>query len=344
LALKDSSGKHDDWYGYAELCLFLGKEEEYRLARRALLAKFASADDPYIAERTSRACLLMPISGDELRQAAALADRAVAADRKKYPPGLFYYLHFVKGLAEYRQGRFEQAIAAMRGEASRVPGPAPRLVLAMALHKSGETAPARQALAAAILAYDWRAARVRDQDGWIFHCLRREAERMILPDLPAFLEGKHQPQDRDERLALIGVCQFTNRAVTLARFYTDAFAADSKLADDFRAGHCFNAACAAAQAGRAAELSAPERAKWRAQARQWVRANLAAWKNRLDENLANATTRDRVRQTLTQWQSDPDLAGLREPAELQKLSADERKDCLALWAEINRVLKAAQAK
>ena len=52
---------------------------------------------------------------------------------------------------------------------------------------------------------------MRDQDGWICHVLRREAEAMILPDLPAFLGGNYQPRDNDERLALLGVCQFTNR-------------------------------------------------------------------------------------------------------------------------------------
>lgn len=33
---------------------------------------------------------------------------------------------------------------------------------------------------------------------------------------------------------------------------------------------------------------------------------------------------------LTQWRTEPDLAVLREPAELEKLSAEERKDCLGL--------------
>jgi serine/threonine-protein kinase len=218
----------------------------------------------------------------------------------------------------------------------------------MALHKSGQTAPARKALASAILAHDWRAARVRDQDGWILHVFRREAESMILPDLPAFLAGKREPQDHDERLALLGVCQFTNRSATLARLYADAFDADSRLADNFLFGHRFNAARAAAQAGRGAgdgaNLAEPERAKWRTQARQWLRADLAAWKKWLDGNLAKAPARDLVRQSLTQWQSDAELASLREPSELLKLPADERKDCVSLWDDVSHVVKAIQAK
>ena len=66
---------HNAWFGYAELCLFLGREDEYRRARRDLLARFSITSNPYFAERTGRACLLMPATGDELRQAVALTRR-----------------------------------------------------------------------------------------------------------------------------------------------------------------------------------------------------------------------------------------------------------------------------
>jgi serine/threonine-protein kinase len=182
-ALEVDPPQHDAWYGYAEFCSYLGQEDEYRRARRDLLSRFGTTTNPQIAERTGRACLLLPASGDELRQAVALAERAAAADRARYQR-IYPHFLFVQGLAEYRQGRFDRAIATMRGDASRVLGPAPRLVLAMALHRSGEEAEARQTLAAAVRDHDWRANQVRDQDGWIYHVLRREAERMILPNQP----------------------------------------------------------------------------------------------------------------------------------------------------------------
>jgi eukaryotic-like serine/threonine-protein kinase len=182
---------HDSWYGYAELCLYLGREVDYRRARRDLLSRAGATTDPFVAERTARACLLLPGTDDEIRQAGALAERAVAerdGDKWGHP-----YFQFVHGLAEYRQGQFDRAISTMRGEASGVLGPAPRLVLAMALHRSGRVAEARETLAAAVLARDWRANQVdvRDhQNGWIYHVLRREAESIILPNPPAFLPGK----------------------------------------------------------------------------------------------------------------------------------------------------------
>ena len=181
--------KHDDWFGYAELCLFLGDEAEYRRARRDLLAQFGSTTDPAVAERTGRACLLLPAPEDELRQAVALTERAVAAGRSGHEFAYPYFL-FAQGLARYRQGRFDDAIKLMTGEAASVMGPSPRLVLAMAQYQKGQKDQARKTLAAAIASYDWSAAKADNHDAWIAHILRREAEALILRNLPASTDDK----------------------------------------------------------------------------------------------------------------------------------------------------------
>src|SRR5262249_38020247 len=106
------------------------------------------------------------------------------------------------------------------------------------------------------------------------------------------------------RLALLGGCQFTNRARATAHLYADAFANAPSLADDLGAGHRYNAARAAA---------------------------LAAWRRKLD---GDPTARLLVQKTMTRWRADPDLAGLRQPETLDRLPADEREDCAALWVEI----------
>src|SRR5262249_60133600 len=134
----------------------------------------------------------------------------------------------------------------MRGDASKVLGPAPRLVLAMVLHQKDQVAESRKTLAAAVASHDWRPDLVRDQDDWIYHVLRREAEALILPNLPAFLAGTYEPRDNDERLALLGVCQFRNRTHALARLYAHAFAAAPPPAGDGGTGHRFSAARAPA--------------------------------------------------------------------------------------------------
>lgn len=172
---------HDWWYGYAELCLYHGRDDEYRTTRTKLLARFGNEKDPPTAERVSRTCLLRPLNGGELLQAAALADRAAAADPAKFSTSLEYF-RFAQGLADYRRGKLDQAAATMRGPASKVLGPAPKLVLAMSLYRKGEIAEARKTLTEAIASHDWSAAKARDQDGWVFHCLRREAESMVRAD------------------------------------------------------------------------------------------------------------------------------------------------------------------
>jgi serine/threonine-protein kinase len=344
-ALEADPPGHDAWFGYAELCLFLGDEAEYRRARRDLLRRFGTSTNPYVAERTARALLLLPPAEDELRAAVALAERAVAAkttaDQWVYP-----YFLFAQGLAEYRQGHFDSAIAIMRGEAATVMGPAPRLVIAMAEYRNGQTAEARATLAATISSFDWSAAQVGSRDDWIWHVIRREAESLILPNLPAFLEGNYEPQDNDERLALLGVCQFKGEFHTAARLYADAFATDPALAEDLTWEYRYRAARWAALAGcgldkDGAKLGETERAHWRAQARVWLRADLAAWARKLDGD--PAANRVHVKNTLTRWGADPDLAGLRESSALEKLPAGERDEWLALWREVAAVLDRAGA-
>ncbi len=171
---------HDDYFGYAELCLFLGDEAEYRRACRDLLAQFATVADRGVAERVGRACLLLPSPEPELRQAVALTDRAVAGGRLGHEPAYPYFL-FTAGLARYREGRLDDAIKLMTGEAASVMGPCPRLVVAMAQHQKGHHDQARSTLAAAVNSYDWRADRADNHDAWIAHILRRQADGLIRP-------------------------------------------------------------------------------------------------------------------------------------------------------------------
>jgi eukaryotic-like serine/threonine-protein kinase len=338
-ALEANPPGFSDWYGYAEFCLFLGQEEEYRRARQALLSRFGSTTNPHTAASVAWACLLLPAAGEELRQAAALAGRGVAVEQSQYQDS-YPRFRMVQGLAEYRQGRLDQAISMLRPDAAGKDAPAARLVLAMALHRNGKSAEARKSLADAVLAHDRTANAATDPEEWSSQILRRQAAAMILPHLPAFLDGKYQPEDKNERLMLLGVCQLTTRPLALARLYADAFAADTSLMEDRTAGHRYRAACAASLAGcargeDAAGVEEPERARWRQQARQWLRADLAAWGKALDSPEA----RNRARQALTDWRHDPDLAGLHEPDALNKLRAEERDEWLALWRDVDALLR-----
>ena len=229
---------HNAWFGYAELCLFLGREDEYRRTRTALLTRLGDAADPIVAERTSRACLLLPWSGEDLRRATALADRAAADTKSPY----YAFFELAKGLAEYRNDRPEQAIPLLREAAPQL---ASRLVLAMALYRTGQKEEARQTLDEAIAASPWDEESAIAIDNWIDFVLRREAEELIVPNLSAFLKGDYQPKDNADRLDLAQRCLFHNRFLAAARLYADALAADPKTAYDH-----YNPACCAARAGR----------------------------------------------------------------------------------------------
>jgi hypothetical protein len=90
------------------------------------------------------------------------------------------------------------------------------------------------------------------------------------------------PQDEDD-----------HRHRAAARLYADAFAAAPRLVDDLNAKHRYYAARATAQSGcgrgtDAAGAEETERARWRRQAREWLRADLAAWVRLLDGDPATA--------------------------------------------------------
>jgi serine/threonine-protein kinase len=168
----------EPWDEYAEFSLFLGDEAEYRRARTELLKRFGSSADPRVAERVGRACLLLPASEDELRQATNLIDRALASERAK-PGWLLPYYRFAKALAEYRAGRLEGAFTLLDGDTQRILGPAPRLLLAMVQHRLGKADAARDSFRAATASYVWDEKDATNREAWMFHLLRREAETVL---------------------------------------------------------------------------------------------------------------------------------------------------------------------
>jgi serine/threonine-protein kinase len=175
--------------------------------------------------------------------------------------------------------------------------------------------------------------------------LLQECERLIALEekLFAVLEGRDNPRDNAERLALARLClEHKKLFAAAARFYSEAFAAQPDLADDMQAGHRYNAACVAALAAAgqgqdAAKLDDKERFRLRKQALDWLRADLARW-TKLAEG-GTPAVRAAVRKTLQHWQKDADLAGLRDDLALGNLPESERAECQRLWVEVTALLK-----
>jgi serine/threonine protein kinase/Flp pilus assembly protein TadD len=340
--LKDKPSDQDAWHGYAQLCLFLGKETQYRLARRNLLDRFGRTTDLVVAERVGRDCLLLPASGKELRQAVTLIDRAVDFGPKHEA---FRFFLFAKALAEYRLGNLDSAISLLYGPASSVLGPAPRLVLAMAQHDKGRKEEARKTLATAILAFDWEESWALDEGAWMYHVLRREAEALIIPNLESLLQGKEQPRDNDERVCLLGACQYQARYRRLAILSADAFDAEPKLVGHLRAGTrlriAHSAALAAAGQGKdAANLEDLEYRRLSELALAWMRADLVAWNELLDKDPDADVA---VREQMHDWQYDKDFVSVRDAKALAKLPEAERKQWEKLWREVEGLRSRASA-
>ena len=172
--------------------------------------------------------------------------------------------------------------------------------------------------------------------------LRERCRRLLALEgrLPHIVQGTDKPA-ADECLDAAELCFVKNHYATAARLYAEALAATPQLTEDLRAGHRFNAARAAALAGTergddAATLTESEQERLRAQAREWLRLDLAAWARKLDTG--TAADRIQAQKALSQWREDPDLAGLRDPAALANLSAADREECLKLWRDVDALI------
>jgi serine/threonine-protein kinase len=271
-------------------------------------------------------------------------DEAVACFRRATELGPnFASAHVNLGGALYQQGKLDQAVACFRRGVRLEPNDAAaHCNLGHALRGLGQF---REALAALERGHQLgsRSAGWRYPSAdWVRDC-RRLVE--LEDRLPAVLAGTDRPAEA-ERLGFIRLCQSTRRFAAAARLSVEAFAAQPGLADTLRAEHRYNAACCAARAGcgegaDAAGLTPADRLRWRRQALTWLAADLAAWERALVSGGAKAGAL--VVQKMRHWQADTDLAGVRDPALLARLPAEERAACERLWADVAELLRRAQA-
>jgi WD40 repeat protein/tetratricopeptide (TPR) repeat protein len=126
-----------------------------------------------------------------------------------------------------------------------------------------------------------------------------------------------------------------------AHLLAAALAAEPKVAADPREKLRYYAACAAALAGCGqgsdiAELDNAERARLRRQALDWLRADLTAWGQLLEQTPDQA--RSLVQERMQHWQGDSDFSGVRGD-EQAKLPEAERQAWHQLWKDVEQMLK-----
>ena len=340
-ALQRNPPQHDEWYGYAELCLYLGLKDEYRQARRDLVRRFARSANPQVLERASRACLLLDESGEDVQEAMEMADRSASVDPAQ-APGIYACFAFVKAFAEFRRGNDDRALSLLNGDAAKLSNPSMRLIRAMILLRKGQEAEARQLFATAVAIHDWRPQKSITHEEWIYQVLRREAESKFLPELDAFRAGSRQPRDVDESLSLLGAYQSENRTVGAGRLYAVILAEPPQRLSGFRFDLRSHAARSAALAGNgrgadAGELTPGERAEWRARARRWMRDDLALCSKALETESGPAIGIIKTR--LQNWRTDSEFDGIRNAENLKSLTSEEQRDCRELWQEVEAMLR-----
>jgi serine/threonine protein kinase/Flp pilus assembly protein TadD len=267
-------------------------------------------------------------------------DEAVAEYKEAIRLNLeFPEAHYNLGRVFGDQGRLDEAMAEYR-EAIRLKNDYSQAHsgLGIVLRRAGRLA---EAIAEFREAIRLRKDNTRDRDNL------RTTELLVELDarLPKILKGELQPADVGERLALAQMCQeYKGLYLAAFRFYRDAFTEQPQLTEDLQHQHRYNAACTAALAGcgqgkDADQIDDEERVRLRRQALDWLRADLAAWRQLLDKEPDKV--RPVVLKTMQHWQQDKDFAGVRGPEALAKLPEAERNDWQKLWAEVDQLRQEA---
>ncbi len=159
------------------------------------------------------------------------------------------------------------------------------------------------------------------------------------------LRGEDRPKDAADGVGFASLAYDKKQFAPSARLYAQAFAADPKVAEDLESANRYNAACSAAMAGTGKGEDKPphddkEKARWRKQAVDWLKADLA----RCSEQALAGTPQAKaeVREKLLHWKKDTDLAGIRDATSIKSLPDDEQNTYQALWAEVNQLLTKVQ--
>jgi tetratricopeptide (TPR) repeat protein len=158
----------------------------------------------------------------------------------------------------------------------------------------------------------------------------------LLIRLPDVLAGKDKPNSPAQACEFAGLCKepFLKRYATAVSLYTDAFAADPKLA---KTDHRYKAVCCAVLAGcgkgaDAAQLEDKDKARLRGQALAWLRAEMALYHRQA--NPGDLRQFLFLYGTLPQWLHDADLACVRPGPDRVEMPAEERATWDQLWDEV----------
>jgi tetratricopeptide (TPR) repeat protein/tRNA A-37 threonylcarbamoyl transferase component Bud32 len=187
-----------------------------------------------------------------------------------------------------------------------------------------------------------------ERPGWSYPSATwvREVELLVALDakLPKVLRKASKPANARECANLAWLCRWEHKQLnaSAARFFMAAFKDDPKLAEE--TGRRCAAARAAALAGcgqgkDADQVDEQERACLRRQALDWLRADLTAWRKRLEKEPGKM--RPVVFGLMGKWQRITDFGGVRGTEALTRLPEAERRQWQAFWADVEALRQRA---
>jgi tetratricopeptide (TPR) repeat protein len=172
-----------DHIGYqylAPLLVQMNNLDGYRNSREQILRQFGDTTDSRIAERMVKASLILPAPPDEM---AVISRMAAVAGNVSTNGDHWGYNFLAKGLAEYRNGNYNEAVHLLQRILPEDIGSRPRteayLILAMTQHKLNQPEASRASFAKAMEVVNKLPKGGDFDDDWhdwiIIHVLLREA-------------------------------------------------------------------------------------------------------------------------------------------------------------------------
>jgi len=253
--------------------------------------------------------------------------------------------HYLLGLNLSRQGKSKDAAPAYR-EATRLKADfaEAHCNLGLALRDQGEFAEALKSLHCGHDLGTKKTGWPYPSDKWINQC---EHLLSLDKELTAILNGETKGVSAEKQAVLASFAQrYKGLHVEAVRLYAAAFRAEPGLADNESPWFRYDAACSAALAvaGKAKDgsnLTDSERAEFRAKALAWLLADLEARTKPLTSSLIAAID---VQETMKHWQTDADLASVRDDKKLAGLTQEEQAAWRKLWADVEELRKIARSR
>jgi serine/threonine protein kinase/Flp pilus assembly protein TadD len=326
----NEAARHSPTYAQAHSALAAIMQDQYKLHEEAIVSiREAIRLKPnwFEAHHVLGNCLRKMSKNDE----AIAAYRETIRLKPSYADA-----HFNMGIALGYQGKYDEAIASYREAIGLKPTfAAAHCELAGCLARLGDFSnalmSARRGHELGSKIHGWYRPTEKD-------VLRYEGVVKLIEQYESIVNNGDTPLTPLDRVHLAEFAARTKGDYKLAtRLFEEAFS-EPELADDIKSGHRYCAACCALLVCQSTGVSLPsqstddaERNRLTHQALVWIRADLDAL--RISSQTKNPGKLIGIRNVLSSWKNDPDLAGICNDEAVKQLSTEDQELCRKIWAD-----------